>query len=53
MYYGIYVSFQIRVFSEYMLRGGISGSYGNSAFIFLINLYIFLHSDCTNLPSHP
>ena len=36
---GMHVSFQITVFSGYMLRRGIAGSYGNSIFSFLRNLY--------------
>ena len=35
----VHVSFQIRLFSGYMSRSGIVGSYGNSAFSFLQNLY--------------
>ena len=27
---GVHVSFQVRVFSRYMLRSGIAGSYSNS-----------------------
>ena len=34
VYDGVHVSFQIRVFSEYMPRSGIAGSYGNSIFSF-------------------
>ena len=35
---GMRVSFQITVFSGYMLRRGTAGSYGNSIFNFLRNL---------------
>ena len=35
---GVHASFQIRIFSGYMLRSGIAGLYGNSTFNFLRNL---------------
>ena len=31
---GVHVSFQIRIFSEYMLKSGTAGSYGNTIFSF-------------------
>ena len=34
----VHVSFQITVFSRYVLGGGIAGSYGNPIFSFLRNL---------------
>ena len=36
---GVHVSFQIRVFSRYIPKSGIAGSYGNSIFSSLKSLY--------------
>ena len=47
----VHISFQIKFFSGYMPRKGVSASHGNSIFSFERNLHIALHSGCTNLHS--
>ena len=48
----MHASFWSVVFSGYMPRSGVGGSYGNSLFSFFRKFHTILHSDCTNLHSH-
>ena len=46
---GVWVSFQVIVFSGYMPRNGIAKSYGNSSFSFSKNFHTVLHSRCCSV----
>ena len=50
---GLNVSFQISVFSQFVSRSGITGSYVGSIFSFLRNLHTVLHRGFNTFHSHP
>ena len=47
----VHVPFLIIALPGYIPKSGVTGSYGNTIFVFLRYLHIF-HSGCTNLHSH-
>ena len=49
---GLHDSFWMRVFSRYMPRGGVAGSYCSSVFSFLRNFHAVIHSGYMNLRSY-
>ena len=52
VYIGVHVSFWILVFSRYMPRSGIAGSYNSSKFRFLRYLHTVLYNGSTSIHSN-
>ena len=49
---GVHVYFSVLIFSGYMPRSGVAGSYGGFISSFLKSLHTILHNNCISLHSH-